>query len=68
MSLFMTSTFSPEDLDVLRGAIDAWCAEKRLDIKSPEAQFAASAALDLYQAGHNDGEKLLLALRAHKGL
>ena len=68
MSLFMNATFSPEDLDVLRGALDAWCAEKRLDIKSPEAQFAASTVLDLYQSGHNDGEKLLMALRAHKGL
>lgn len=68
MSLFMNPTFSPEDLDVLRGALDAWCSEKRLDIKSPGAQFAASAALDLYQSGHNDGEKLLMALRAHKGL
>ncbi|EJL50123.1 hypothetical protein PMI09_05244 [Rhizobium sp. CF122] len=68
MSLFIGSTFSPEDLDVLRHALDAWCAEKRIDIKSPKAQLAASAALDLYQSGNNNAERLLAALREHKGL
>jgi hypothetical protein len=68
MSAFMNSPYSPEDFDVLRNALDSWCAEKRVDIKSPEAQFAASAALDFFQAGHNDTEKLLSALRGHKAL
>ncbi len=68
MSLLVSSPFSPEDLDVLRSALDAWCTEKRLDIGSTEAQFAASAALDLYQCGHDDAEKLLVALREHKAL
>ncbi|MBX5157193.1 MULTISPECIES: hypothetical protein [unclassified Rhizobium] len=63
MSLLVNSSFSPEDLDVLRGALDAWCAERRIDVKSVEAQFAASAALDLYQAGHDSRETLLHALR-----
>ncbi|RWX06860.1 hypothetical protein EHI42_30915 [Rhizobium hidalgonense] len=62
MSLLVNSFFSPEDLDVLRSALDAWCVEQRVDIKSVEAQFAASAALDLYQAGHDSREKLLHAL------
>ncbi len=68
MSLMLNSSYSPEDLDVLRCVLDAWCAEKRIDIKSAEARFAASAALDLYQAGHTDSEKLLTAMRSHKGL
>lgn len=68
MSLLVNSSFSSEDLDVLRSALDAWCTERRVDIKSTEAQSAASAALDLYQAGYTDNEKLLTALRAHKGL
>lgn len=68
MSFLVNSAFYPEDLDVLRGALDAWCAEKRIDIKSIDAQSAASVALDLYQAGHDSQEKLLLALRACKGL
>ena len=66
MSLLVNSSFSPEDLDVLRGALDAWCAERRIDIKSVEAQFVASAALDLYQAGYDSREKLLHALRDHR--
>ncbi|MBB3520736.1 MULTISPECIES: hypothetical protein [Rhizobium] len=66
MSLLVNSYFSPDDLDILRGALDAWCAERRVDIKSVEAQYAASAALDLYQAGHNSREKLLDALRDRK--
>ena len=68
MSFLYNSTFTSEDLDVLRGALDAWCAEKRLDIKSVEARFAASAALDLYQSGYDDHDKLLSALRGRKGL
>jgi hypothetical protein len=68
MSLMIGSTFSPEDLDILRHALDAWCAETRVDIKSSKAQVAASTALDLYQCGHDDAEKLLSALRGHRAL
>lgn len=66
VSLLVNSSFSPEDLDVLRSALDAWCSERRIDIKSVDAQFAASAALDLYQAGYDSREKLLHALRDHR--
>ncbi|MBB4237483.1 hypothetical protein [Rhizobium esperanzae] len=66
MSLLVNSSFSPEDLDVLRSALDAWCAEQHVDIKSAEAQFAVSAALDLYQAGHDSRETLLHALHDRK--
>jgi hypothetical protein len=38
MSLLVNSSYSPEDLDVLRSALDAWCTEKHIDIKSTEAQ------------------------------
>ncbi|MDM9620075.1 hypothetical protein A6U87_03965 [Rhizobium sp. AC44/96] len=68
MSLMIGSTFSPEDLDVLRDTLDAWCVENRIDIKSSEAQCAASMALDLYQSGHTDSNRLLIALRGRKGV
>ncbi len=68
MSLMIGSTFSPEDLDVLRHALDAWCAENRIDIKSSKAQVAASTALDLYQSGYDDRDRLLSALRGHRAL
>ncbi|MDM9627087.1 hypothetical protein QTL95_14360 [Rhizobium sp. S152] len=68
MTLFIGSAFQLEDLDVLRNALDAWCQEKRVDISSSQAHLAASAALDLYQSGHNDAGKLLTALRDHKAL
>ena len=68
MSATANSFFSPEDVIVLRGALDRWCQEKRVDIKSTEAQFAATAALGLFQSGYNTSEKLLAALREHKGL
>ncbi len=63
-----SSVFSPEDVTVLRDALDRWCLEKRIDIKSAEAQFAATAAIGLFQSGYNTSEKLLEALREHKGL
>jgi len=62
------SVFSPEDVTVVRGALDEWCQEKRVDIKSAEAQFAATAALGLFQSGYNTSEKLLEALREHRGI
>ncbi|MFT4183678.1 MAG: hypothetical protein QM636_17365 [Rhizobium sp.] len=68
MSTTANSFFSPEDITVLRGALDKWCLEKRIDIRSTEAQFAATAALGLFQSGHNTSDKLLTALREHKGL
>jgi hypothetical protein len=68
MSFMLNSSFSPDDVDVLRGALNNWCMEKRLNLKSAEAQFAASAAIDLFQSGHNTSEKLLAALREHRAL
>lgn len=68
MSTTANSFFSPEDIVVLRGALDKWCLEKRIDIRSTEAQFAATAALGLFQSGYNTSDKLLTALREHKGL
>ncbi|PST20928.1 hypothetical protein C7U61_06400 [Rhizobium sp. JAB6] len=61
-----SSVFLPEDVTVLRNALDGWCLEKRIDIKSAEAQFAATAAIGLFQSGYNTSEKLLAALRKHK--
>jgi hypothetical protein len=68
MVLLVGSSFSPEDVDILRTALDSWCVEKRVDIDSVAAQFAASAALDLFQSGHDTSEKLLVAMRQHNAL
>jgi hypothetical protein len=68
MSVAGNSFFSPEDVTVLRGALDKWCLEKRIDIKSTEAQFAATAAISLFQSGYDTSEKLVAALREHRGL
>lgn len=68
MPLLYNSAFTSKDLDVLRAALDAWCVEKQIDIESVEAQSAASTALNLYQSGHDDPDKLLSALRGRKGL
>ncbi len=68
MSLLLHSAFSSDDMNVLRDALDCWCSERRLDIKSTEAQFAASAAIDLFQSGYTTSDKLLSALREHKTL
>jgi hypothetical protein len=63
MTFLMSATFTPEDMEVLRGVLDNWCVENKIDIKSTAAQGAASAAIDLFQTGHNTSEKLLVALR-----
>ncbi|KAA1178009.1 hypothetical protein FP026_22680 [Rhizobium tropici] len=68
MTMAGSSVFSPEDVTVLRGALDKWCLEKRIDIKSAEAEFAATAAIGLFQSGYNTSEKLLAAMREHRGI
>lgn len=68
MTLFFNSALTTDDVDVMRGALDCWCSEKRIDIKSTQAQFAASAALDLFQSGHDTRDSLLCALRSHSAL
>lgn len=68
MSLLLNSAYTADDINVLRAALDCWCAEKRIDIRSSEAQFAASAALDLFQSGHDTRDSLLIALRSHRAL
>ena len=68
MPLLYNASFTSEDLDVLRSALDAWCEEKHIDVGSVEAQSAASTALDLYQSGHYDHDRLLSALRGRVGL
>lgn len=68
MSILINSAFTSDDVDVLRGALNSWCAERGIDISSSEAKFAASAALDLFQSGHTTSDGLLVALREHRGL
>ncbi|WFR96210.1 hypothetical protein [Rhizobium tumorigenes] len=65
MTLLLNSAFTTDDVDVLRGALDCWYAERRIDLKSTEAQFAAAAALDLFQSGYDTRDRLLVALRSH---
>ena len=67
MSFLVNAAFSPDDVDMLRGALNSWCREKRVDVNSSEARFAASAAIDLFHSGHNTNEKLMRALRSLKG-
>ena len=66
MSFFINAAFSPDDVDTLHGVLNSWYREKRIDINSSEAQSAASAAIDLFQSGHDTDEKLMLALRELK--
>ena len=68
MSFLVNAAFSPDDVDTLRGALNSWCRERRVDIESSEARTAASAAINLFHAGHNTNEKLMRALRQLKGV
>lgn len=63
MSILVNSAFTSIDVEVLRNALNTWCAEKKVDIDSSEAQSAASVALDLFQSGHNTRDSLLTAMR-----
>jgi hypothetical protein len=66
MSMIANSQFYPDDVDVLAGALYAWCAERSVRLHSQEGLFAASIAIDLYNAGHQTQDQLLGALHDHE--
>ncbi|MHC2482087.1 hypothetical protein [Rhizobium leguminosarum] len=51
-----------EDVDVLAGAIYAWCAERNIKLRSQQGLSIANIAIDLYHAGHQTQDDLLMAL------
>ncbi|TAY39820.1 hypothetical protein [Rhizobium leguminosarum] len=51
-----------EDVDVLAGAIYTWCAERNIKLRSQRGLSIANIAIDLYHAGHQTQDDLLMAL------
>jgi len=51
-----------EDVDVLAGAIYTWCAERNIKLRSQQGLSIANIAIDLYHAGHQTQDDLLMAL------
>lgn len=66
MSEYATQYAMPEDFDALSGALFAWCAERSILLRSQEALNVASAAIDLFLAGHRTQDQLLGALTAYE--
>ncbi|TAZ86260.1 hypothetical protein ELH72_24885 [Rhizobium ruizarguesonis] len=60
----MAPAFSSQsdDVDVLAGAIYTWCAERNIKLRSQQGLSLASIAIDLYHAGHQTQDDLLMAL------
>ncbi len=65
MSMMVNSPLYTDDIDVLAGALYAWCAERSIKLHSQEGLSAASIAIDLYNAGHQTQDRLLGALHEH---
>lgn len=57
-----TLSLQSDDVDVLAGALYAWCAERNIKMRSQQGLSIASIAIDLYHAGHHTQDDLLLAL------
>lgn len=62
MSLLIQPPLYTDDVDVLAGALYAWCAERSIKLESQAGLAAASKAIDLYHAGHHTQDKLLGAM------
>ncbi len=62
MSMLVQTLVCSEEVDVLAGALYAWCAEREVKLASPAGLAAANRAIDLYDAGHHTQEDLLSAL------
>jgi hypothetical protein len=63
MSMMINALQPHEEIDILAGALNSWCAERRIRMKSQEGLSAANQAIDLYLAGHRTQDRLLAALR-----
>jgi hypothetical protein len=62
MSMMVNAPLNTDDVDVLAGALYAWCSERRIKLQSQEGLSAASMAIDLYHAGHFTQDQLLGAM------
>ncbi|AYG66740.1 MULTISPECIES: hypothetical protein [unclassified Rhizobium] len=62
MSMMVHAPLYPEDINVLAGALFAWCAERSIRMQSQEGLSAANVAIDLYDAGYQTQDQLLGAL------
>ncbi|MGV1789156.1 hypothetical protein GR212_17165 [Rhizobium lusitanum] len=66
MSMMVNAPLYPDDIDVLAGALFAWCAERSIRLHSQEGLSAANVAIDLYDAGYQTQDQLLGALHAYE--
>jgi hypothetical protein len=57
-----SASYHREDVDVLAGALYTWCAERNIKLRSQQGLSIASIAIDLYHAGHQTQDELLVAL------
>jgi hypothetical protein len=64
MSLLFQPPLYSDEVDVLAGALYAWCAERNIKLSSQAGLAVASKAIDLYHAGHDTQDQLLGALHA----
>ena len=62
MSLLVQPPLYADEIDVLAGALYAWCAERNITLRSQAGLTVASKAIDLYHAGHQTPDQLLGAL------
>ncbi|MBB3381817.1 hypothetical protein ACK83U_09430 [Rhizobium sp. WW22] len=62
MSMMVNTPLYSDDIDVLAGALFAWCAERSIKLQSQEGLSAANVAIDLYNAGYQTQDQLLGAL------
>ncbi len=62
MSATSFSNCLSEDVDALAGALYSWCAERNIKLRSQQGLSIASIAIDLYHAGHQTQDALLVAL------
>ncbi|OJY74718.1 MULTISPECIES: hypothetical protein [unclassified Rhizobium] len=65
MSMMVNAPLYPDDIDVLAGALFAWCAERSIKLQSQEGLSAANVAIDLYNAGYQTQDRLLGALHRY---
>ncbi len=62
MTMLIQTPICSDEVDVLAGALYAWCAEREIKLSSQAGLAVANRAIDLLHAGYRTQEELLSAL------
>ena len=68
MSFISDMALNQSEIEVVCGALEAWCAETRTTLDSDDGRDVATVMLGLYKTGHETKSAILEAMRRVNGI